>query len=135
MSCVGNSDFRVFSLDFASGSVNNFARNILQSLTDGAPLGKKNKEGLLQGRTGTNRYRIGVLKMLQLPTNGQHIFEVSIYNKDVRTLVKENQSHKTYDDQWADNRIHDVVALEVVVHDTASVQRVHSVEHLALSFR
>jgi hypothetical protein len=50
--------------------------------------------------------------MLQLPTNGQHVFEVSIYNKNVRSLVKENQSHKTYDDQWADNRIHDVVALD-----------------------
>jgi len=50
--------------------------------------------------------------MLQLPTNGQHIFEVSIYNKDVRTLVKENQSHAIYDDQWADNHIHDVIALD-----------------------
>ncbi len=49
--------------------------------------------------------------MLQLPTNGQFVFEVSIYNKDVRTLVKENQSHVIYDDQWADNHIHDVIAL------------------------
>jgi hypothetical protein len=48
--------------------------------------------------------------MLQLPTNGQHIFEVSIYNKDVRTLVKENQSHAIFDDQWADNHFQDVVA-------------------------
>lgn len=50
--------------------------------------------------------------MLQLPTNGQHVFEISIYNKDVRTLVKENQSHAIYDDQWADIHIHDVIALD-----------------------
>ncbi len=50
--------------------------------------------------------------MLQLPTNGQHVFEISIYNKDVRTLVKENQSHAIYDDQWADIHIHDVITLD-----------------------
>ncbi|MBC8338302.1 MAG: hypothetical protein ISR51_05915 [Rhodospirillales bacterium] len=50
--------------------------------------------------------------MLQLPMNGQHVFEVSIYNRDVRSLVKENQSHAIFDDQWADNRIHDVIALD-----------------------
>ena len=49
--------------------------------------------------------------MLQLPTNGRRIFEVSFYNKEVRSLVKENRSHKIYEDQWADNQIYDVVAL------------------------
>ena len=48
--------------------------------------------------------------MLQLPTSGQRVFEVSFYNRDVRSLVKENQSHKVYDDQWADNHIYDVIA-------------------------
>ena len=48
--------------------------------------------------------------MLQLPTNGQHVFEVSIYNKIVRSLVKENQSHHYFDDQWADMQIRDVIA-------------------------
>jgi len=50
--------------------------------------------------------------MLQLPTKGQQVFEVSLYNKDVRSLVKENQSHLFFDDQWADNQLHDVVALD-----------------------
>ena len=49
--------------------------------------------------------------MLQLPTNGQRIYEVSFYNKEVRSLVKENLSHKIFDDQWADNHIHDIVAV------------------------
>jgi len=48
--------------------------------------------------------------MLQVPTAGTQIFEVTIYNKEVRSLVKENQSHLFYDDQWADVRVHDVLA-------------------------
>jgi len=48
--------------------------------------------------------------MLQVPTAGTQIFEVSIYNKEVRSLVKENRSHLFYDDQWADVRVHDVLA-------------------------
>lgn len=50
--------------------------------------------------------------MLQQPTNGQQVFEVSFYNKEVRSLVKQNQSHLFFDDQWADNQVHDVVALD-----------------------
>ena len=49
--------------------------------------------------------------MLQQPTNGQQVFEVSFYNKEVRSLVKQNQSHLFFDDQWADRQVHDVVAL------------------------
>ncbi|NQU61967.1 MAG: hypothetical protein HQ512_12620 [Rhodospirillales bacterium] len=48
--------------------------------------------------------------MLQLPSAGQQAFEVSVYNKDVRSLVKENQSHLFFDDHWADIHVHDVVA-------------------------
>ena len=50
--------------------------------------------------------------MLQAPLQGQHVFEVSIYNGEVRSLVKENQSHLFFDDQWADKHIHDVVAMD-----------------------
>jgi hypothetical protein len=50
--------------------------------------------------------------MLQLPTAGQQVYEVSIYNKEVRSLVKENQSHLFFDDQWADVHVHDVMALD-----------------------
>ena len=52
----------------------------------------------------------GGLEMLQMPTNGQRVYEFSIYNKDVRSLVKNNKSHRLYDDQWADNHLYDVVA-------------------------
>ena len=48
--------------------------------------------------------------MLHLPNAGQQVFEVSIYNRNVRTLVKENQSHHFFDDQWADVQIRAVVA-------------------------
>ena len=30
----------------------------------------------------------------------------------MRSLVKENQSHLFFDDQWADKQVHDVVALD-----------------------
>ena len=48
--------------------------------------------------------------MLHLPTNGQQVFEVSIFNKAVRSLVKENRSHSYFDDHWADTQVRDVIA-------------------------
>ena len=48
--------------------------------------------------------------MLHRPLDGEFVYEVSIYNKDVRSLVKENQSHNVFDDHWADTQLHDVVA-------------------------
>ena len=48
--------------------------------------------------------------MLHLPINGHQIFEVFLFNREVRSLVKENQSHDFFDDQWADVQIRDVTA-------------------------
>lgn len=48
--------------------------------------------------------------LLTTPTNGHRVFEVAIYNKEVRALVKENQSHCFFDDYWADVQLRDVVA-------------------------
>ena len=48
--------------------------------------------------------------MLHFPTNGQQVFEVSIYNKAVRSLVKENRSRSYFDDYWADTQVRDVIA-------------------------
>lgn len=48
--------------------------------------------------------------MLQSPNNGHQVFEVSIYNQEVRSLVKENQSHNYFDDYWADSQIRDIMA-------------------------
>lgn len=50
------------------------------------------------------------MNMLHLPNQGRKIFEVEIYNKEVRSLVKQNRSHCYFDDQWADVQVHDVVA-------------------------
>ncbi len=48
--------------------------------------------------------------MLHLPNTGHKMFEVAIYNKKVRALVKENKSHSFFDDYWADLQVRDVVA-------------------------
>ena len=48
--------------------------------------------------------------MMEMAINGQHVFEVSIYNKEVRAMVKENQHHHFFDDQWADIHIRNVTA-------------------------
>ena len=48
--------------------------------------------------------------MLHVPMDGERLFEVSIYNKLVRSLVKENQSHDVFDDHWADPHIQKLIA-------------------------
>lgn len=48
--------------------------------------------------------------MKRTPHNGDKVFEVSIYNREVRSLVKENQSHAFFDDHWADEQLRDVLA-------------------------
>ncbi len=48
--------------------------------------------------------------MLEMAINGHHVYEVSIYNKEVRAMVKENQHHHFFDDQWADIHIRNVTA-------------------------
>ncbi len=48
--------------------------------------------------------------MLRQPTEGHQVYEVAIYNQEVRALVKQNQSHRFFDDHWADVQLHDVLA-------------------------
>ena len=48
--------------------------------------------------------------MLYKPRQGEQLYEISLYNRVVRSLVKENQSHELYNDHWADSQRHDVVA-------------------------
>ena len=50
--------------------------------------------------------------MLHKPCDGEQVYEVSLYNKDVRSLVKENQSHDLFEDHWADSQKHNVVACD-----------------------
>jgi len=48
--------------------------------------------------------------MIHPPFSKAHLFEVSLYNKEVRALVKNNQSHIFFDDYWADRQVHGIVA-------------------------
>lgn len=50
--------------------------------------------------------------MLHKPCDGEQVYEVSLYNKIVRSLVKENRSHDLFEDHWADSQKHDVVACD-----------------------
>lgn len=50
--------------------------------------------------------------MLHKPASGQKMFEVVLYNKIVRAMVKQNESHSFYDDQWADTQVRDVAACD-----------------------
>lgn len=53
---------------------------------------------------------MGSRDMERTPHNGDKVFEVGIYNKEVRSLVKENLSHDFFDDHWADEQLRDVMA-------------------------
>ncbi|MEL0106044.1 MAG: hypothetical protein ACO3MW_04020 [Rhodospirillales bacterium] len=48
--------------------------------------------------------------MIHPPFSKGHLFEVSLYNKEVRALVKNNKSHNLFDDYWADLQVHGIVA-------------------------
>jgi len=48
--------------------------------------------------------------MLPRTTADPRVFAVSIYNKDVRSQVRDNRSHLCFDEQWANVRVRDVVA-------------------------
>lgn len=48
--------------------------------------------------------------MFAVATGNQKTFEVGIFNKDVRALVKQNRSHLDYGDAWADVHFQNVVA-------------------------
>jgi hypothetical protein len=39
---------------------------------------------------------------LDCPRPGSHPFEVIIYNRQVRALLKENETHPDFGDRWAD---------------------------------
>lgn len=48
--------------------------------------------------------------MIQHPDDGSTVYEVAVYNKKVRALVKENRSHVFFADTWADEQVQDVAA-------------------------
>lgn len=50
---------------------------------------------------------------LYCPRLGHKNFEVHVYNKDVRDLLKENQHHRRFHDRWGDLQRHVVEARDV----------------------
>lgn len=48
--------------------------------------------------------------MIQEPQDGNTVYEVAVYNKKVRALVKENRSHTFFSDSWADEQVQGVAA-------------------------
>ncbi|WP_038012909.1 hypothetical protein [Terasakiella pusilla] len=48
--------------------------------------------------------------MFAVATGNQKTFEVGIYNQEVRSCVKENDSHLDYGDQWADVHYQNIIA-------------------------
>lgn len=48
--------------------------------------------------------------MLHLPNNGYKIYQVELYNEDVRMMTKLRQRHCFFDRSWANLQVRDVVA-------------------------
>ncbi len=46
--------------------------------------------------------------MVQMSDSEQLLFEAVIYNRIVRSMVKDNRSHPFFDDKWADGIIFEV---------------------------
>jgi hypothetical protein len=47
---------------------------------------------------------------LYCPRPGFHNFEVRLYNRDVRALLKDNRAHQLLCEQWADDHVQVVEA-------------------------
>lgn len=52
--------------------------------------------------------------MLHLPNSGHRVFEVALYNKEVRRLVAHRQRHSFFEDLWAEQQRRNVVARDEV---------------------
>ncbi|MEO5335551.1 MAG: hypothetical protein H7841_01470 [Magnetospirillum sp. WYHS-4] len=48
--------------------------------------------------------------MLSTPNEDTAVFEVAVYNREVRALVKENRSHNLFGDNWADLHVQGIAA-------------------------
>lgn len=46
--------------------------------------------------------------MVQMSDSEQRLFDAAIYNRIVRSMVKDNRSHPFFDDKWADGVIFEV---------------------------
>jgi hypothetical protein len=51
-----------------------------------------------------------VVPMLNLPKNGYKVYEVQLYNEQVRVMAQRRKRHSFFDRQWARAQVRDVVA-------------------------
>jgi hypothetical protein len=48
--------------------------------------------------------------MLNLPNNGYKVYQVRLYNEQVRAMARLRRRHCYFDRQWANAQVRDVVA-------------------------
>jgi hypothetical protein len=48
--------------------------------------------------------------MLNLPNNGYKVYQVRLYNEQVRAMARRRQRHSYFDHHWAKPQVRDVVA-------------------------
>ncbi len=61
--------------------------------------------------------------MLNLPNNGYKIFEVQLYNKQVREMAQRRRRHVFFDPGWARPQVRDVVARDEAEARTLITER------------
>ena len=62
------------------------------------------------GRARNNVRESSVKLMLNLPNNGYKIYEVQLYNEQVREMTQRRKRHSFFDRLWATPQVRDVVA-------------------------
>jgi hypothetical protein len=66
--------------------------------------------GTLMKKMRATRARKGSYTMLNLPNNGYKVYEVQLYNEQVRAMAQRRKRHSFFDRQWARAQVRDVVA-------------------------
>jgi hypothetical protein len=57
-----------------------------------------------------NARQAGLCAMLNLPNNGYKVYEVQLYNAQVRLMAQRRKRHSFFDRHWARAQVRDVVA-------------------------
>jgi len=61
--------------------------------------------------------------MLHLPNDGYKIYEVALYNEQVRALVDKKRQHDYFSKHWANIQVRDVVARDEAEARTLIAER------------
>lgn len=82
-------------------------RTRIPTLISGAPIGWLSPSAF---RITFRGAADGLEEMLNLPNDGYRIFQVSLYNEEVRLLAERKKRHCFFDRGWATEQVRDVVA-------------------------